>query len=121
MTWRTYDEWKAHNPADDELGPEPEEDEGKIYYCTICGEEPVDAVNGYDTCPDCLKRPRYRSEPEPREDKWEHWAGPFVNRAVAEQCALNLNVHSFAREWYLFEVFPDEAVEGKWVIKRTWK
>jgi len=85
---RTYDWWKAHNPADDELGPEPEEDEG---------------------------------EPEPREDEWEHWAGPFVNRAVAEQCALNLNLHSFAREWYLFEVFPDEATDGKWVIKRTWK
>lgn len=24
-----------------------------IYYCTVCGKEPVDADSGYDTCPSC--------------------------------------------------------------------
>jgi hypothetical protein len=55
------------------------------------------------------------------EDEWEHWSGPFLRRDVAEACCLNLNIHSFARQWYLFEVFPDEEVEGKWVIKKVWK
>lgn len=25
-----------------------------VYYCSSCGENPVDAENGYDTCPDCV-------------------------------------------------------------------
>lgn len=27
----------------------------KVYRCTVCGETPVDAENGFDTCDDCLK------------------------------------------------------------------
>jgi hypothetical protein len=26
------------------------------FYCTICGKNAVDALNGYDTCDECLKR-----------------------------------------------------------------
>jgi hypothetical protein len=25
----------------------------KIYYCTVCQNNPVDADNGFDTCQDC--------------------------------------------------------------------
>lgn len=38
------------------------EERGQVlYYCTVCGENPVDAENGFDTCDQCL-----------REHYWEH-------------------------------------------------
>jgi hypothetical protein len=28
--------------------------EEQIYRCVVCQENPVDALGGYDTCPDCI-------------------------------------------------------------------
>jgi hypothetical protein len=28
----------------------------KTYYCTVCHKNIVDAVNGFDTCPECVTR-----------------------------------------------------------------
>jgi len=37
----------------DDIGPPPEPVDTR---CTICGENWVDAANGYDTCAECLAR-----------------------------------------------------------------
>lgn len=29
---------------------------GRVYLCTVCRSNSVDAENGYDTCADCLMR-----------------------------------------------------------------
>lgn len=34
-------------------------EKGTIYYCTVCGINPVDAEDGFDTCLDCIKAERY--------------------------------------------------------------
>lgn len=32
------------------------ENKDKVYYCTICHKNTVDALNGYDTCDECLRK-----------------------------------------------------------------
>lgn len=32
------------------------EDEKKVYMCTVCQQVPVDVDNGYDTCQSCVER-----------------------------------------------------------------
>ena len=43
-------EEKCHVFASKNVTKEPM----KGYVCTICHQNPVDAENGYDTCPECL-------------------------------------------------------------------
>ena len=33
----------------------PQAKRNALYYCSVCHKVPVDAENGYDTCPDCAK------------------------------------------------------------------
>jgi hypothetical protein len=32
------------------------EQKKKVYLCSCCGETPVDALNGYDTCDACISK-----------------------------------------------------------------
>lgn len=32
------------------------DEESKGYLCSVCHKNPVDAENGYDTCPDCVSK-----------------------------------------------------------------
>lgn len=34
----------------------PPAEETKVYYCTVCKEVPVDALNGWDTCNECASK-----------------------------------------------------------------
>lgn len=53
-----YKLWWNKYGTGDKVKQEKVTDEKKsgIYYCSVCHNNPVDAENGYDTCPNCISK-----------------------------------------------------------------
>ena len=79
----------------------------KIYLCVLCGKNPVDVEQGYDTCEECLPRkgppgPVYDTEEERDMDR----EPPESTKSPRELAAERSRAYRLAQEW-------SNSIEGR--------
>jgi hypothetical protein len=54
QTWKVSLSETYKTTPDNVLVQSEIDQQNQIYRCVVCQENPVDALGGYDTCPDCI-------------------------------------------------------------------